>query len=70
MTKNKRLQKHKETKEINWEEAKDHLNLLIAEYCAIGWIGEPGLQVLIGLKRKIDSGERSLELYNIIMDCK
>ena len=55
----------------NWEQAINYLNMLIAEYCSIGWTGQFGLQtVLLPLKKRLDKGERSDELYEEIMECK
>lgn len=56
---------------MNWEQAINHLNMLIAEYSAIGWAGQFGLKlVLLPLKRRLDAGERSEGLYNEIMQCE
>ena len=55
---------------IDWEEAENYLNSLIAAYCSIGWTGQLGLQtVLLPLKKRFDKGERSDELYEEIMKC-
>lgn len=57
-------------KNINWEEAENYLNSLIAEYALIGLSGKLGLELtLLPLKRRIKSGERTDELYTEIMNC-
>jgi hypothetical protein len=54
-----------------WEAVENYLNAMIAEYVAIGQFGVLGLQVtLLPLKKRLDAGERSEELYNEIMDCE
>ena len=59
------------TNEVNWEKAEKHLDSLIAEYEAIGTAGWFGLNLtLLPLKRRLDSGERSEELYAAIMSCE
>lgn len=56
------------TKE-EWEEAEKHLNFFIAEYASIGFPGTFGLQgILIPLKKRFDSGERTRKLYEEIME--
>lgn len=58
-------------KNINWEEAENYLNSLIAEYVLIGLSGKLGLELtLLPLKRRINSGERTDELYTEIMNCQ
>lgn len=56
---------------MDWERAKTYLNSLIAEYAAIGWAGQFGLNiVLLPLKRRFDGGERTQALYDEIMQCE
>ena len=58
------------TKE-EWEEAEKHLNLFIAEYASIGFPGTFGLQgILVPLKKRFDSGERTRKLYEEIMEAE
>ena len=57
--------------ELDWKQAENTLNMWIAEYTNIGLAGLPGLQlVLLPLKRRFDSGERTQELYEAIMSCE
>ena len=57
--------------EKDWKKAVDHLNMLIVEYASIGFAGTFGLNVvLVPLKKRYDSGERSRELYDEIMSCE
>ena len=61
----------KEQKELDWELAKNTLNMWIAEYASIGVAGQLGLQLtLLPLKRRYDSGERTKKLYDEIMKCE
>lgn len=54
-----------------WRPAISHLNMVIAEYAAIGASGFIGLYaILLPLKRRYDSGERTPELYDEIMQCE
>ena len=56
---------------MDWGRAGNYLNMLIAEYAAIGWAGQFGLQlVLLPLKRRLDAGERTETLYHEIMQCE
>lgn len=56
---------------FDWEKAENYLNTLIADYTALGWTGSFGLKVtLLPLKKRFDSGERTEELYNEIMECE
>lgn len=56
---------------MDWERAINYLNELIAEYANIGFSGQFGLHlVLLPLKRRYDAGERTIELYNAIMQCE
>jgi len=55
---------------MNWEEVRNYLNTLIAEYVALGPCGRFGLiATLLPLKCRLDSGERTEELYGEIMGC-
>lgn len=55
----------------DWEQAENYLNSLIAAYAAIGWAGQFGLQMfLLPLKKRLDAGERSANLYADIMKCE
>lgn len=57
--------------EEEWGKAIEYLNALIVEYASIGWAGRFGLDgVLIPLKKRYDSGERSKALYDAIMECE
>lgn len=58
------------TSEPNWKEAQEHLDFLITEYRIIGWAGSFGLMTLLPLKERLDSGERTRELYEEIMACE
>ena len=58
-------------KEADWKQAENTLNMWIEEYTNIGASGWFGLQlVLLPLKRRFDSGERTQELYDAIMSCE
>lgn len=60
-----------ELNDFDWIVAYDHLNMVIAEYASIGWVGEFGLRcVLLPLKKRYDTGERTRELYDAIMECE
>lgn len=57
--------------EMDWKQAGNYLNMLIAEYAAIGWTGYFALwNTLIPLKQRLDTGERSKALYDEIMECE
>ena len=59
------------TNETDWKEAQEHLDFLITEYRSIGWVGSFGLTLtLLPLKERLDSGERTRELYEEIMSCE
>jgi hypothetical protein len=59
------------TEELDWKQAENTLNMWIAEYANIGASGRFGLQlVLLPLKKRLDSGERTQELYEEIMSCE
>lgn len=52
-----------------WDKALEHLNTYIMEYSMIGPMGFFGLQgVLVPLKRRYESGERTKELYDAMMN--
>ena len=54
-----------------WKETERYLNSLIAEYASIGLSRILGLQMtLLPLKRRLDEGERTAELYQSIMACE
>lgn len=56
---------------LDWDHAIDYLDTLIEEYREIGCIGLFGLTLtLYPLKNRVNSGERTPELYEAIMDCK
>lgn len=53
----------------DWKKAKEHLDLYISEYAMLGPTGRFGLMgVLWPLKERYDKGERSLDLYNSMME--
>lgn len=55
--------------ESQWEEAKAYLDMMITAYQAIGFSGVFGLSLtLMPLKKRYDSGERTQELYDAIME--
>lgn len=55
--------------ESQWEEAKAYLDMMITAYQAIGFAGAFGLALtLMPLKKRYDSGERTQELYDAIME--
>lgn len=59
------------TNETNWKEAQEHLDFLIDIYQSIGWAGSFGLTLtMLPLKERLDSGERTRELYEEIMACE
>lgn len=56
---------------IDWKKAAVHLNMVIAEYCAIRASGTFALNLtLLPLKQRLDGGERTVELYTEIMECE
>lgn len=56
---------------MDWEKAEEYLNKMIAEYAAIGSRGLLALQLtLLPLKNRFDSGERTVQLYDEIMECE
>lgn len=60
-----------ELTEDDWTKAYDHLNFIMSEYVMIGPSGALGLYgVLVPLKKRYDMGERSVGLYNEIMECE
>ena len=57
--------------EEDWKKAIEHLDMLIVMYACIGFAGTFGLNgVLVPLKKRYDSGERTKELYDEIMQCE
>ena len=55
--------------EADWTKAIRHLEMLIVEYASIGWAGRFGLDgVLVPLRKRYESGERTRELYDAIME--
>lgn len=58
----------KQITEEQWAKALEHLNTFIIEYASIGWAGQFGLNgVLVPLKKRYEKGERTLELYEAMM---
>jgi hypothetical protein len=56
---------------IDWNHAISHLNAVIAGYAAIGAPGSFALKLtLLPLKARYDEEERTVELYNEIMECE
>ena len=54
-----------------WEKAYAYLKETIVFNTEIGWAGRFALDgVLLPLKKRYDSGERTVELYNEIMACE
>ena len=54
-----------------WGKAVKHLDEIIVMYATIGWAGRFALDgVLAPLKKRYESGERTKELYNEIMECE
>lgn len=64
------LAKLKEAEDrMDWDRAKAYLDMMISEYESLGVSGLFGLiVVLYPLKRRLDSGERTLDLYERIME--
>lgn len=57
--------------EEEWGDAIAYLNNLIVEYVMLGATGQYALQaVLVPMKKRYDEGERTLELYEDIMNCE
>ena len=55
---------------MDWARAEAWLNELIAAYVSLGWAGSFGLHLtLLPLKRRLDAGERTQDLYDAIMRC-
>jgi hypothetical protein len=51
-----------------WGRAIKHLEFFIIEYASIGWPGQFALNgVLVPLRKRYESGERTRELYEAIM---
>ena len=56
---------------VDWERASKYLDEMIEAYRDIGWAGVFGLNlVLLPLKRRLELGERTEELYERIMECE
>lgn len=54
-----------------WGKAYEYLKEMIVAYAEIGWAGRFGMDgVLLPLKKRYDSGERTVKLYNDIMACE
>ena len=53
---------------MDWDKAEKHLDFIINLYESIGIVGTFGLPTLRALKKRLDSGERTKELYDEIMD--
>ena len=57
--------------EADWLYAYDHLNMVIAEYTALGTAGLAALYMkLLPMKRRYDAGIRTQELYDEIVSCE
>lgn len=57
--------------ELDWKKAEDHLNFMIDEYKSIGTRGIFSLTLtLYPLKQRYNSGERTQELFDEIMECE
>ena len=57
--------------EADWLFAYDHLNMVMAEYTAVGSSGVAAMYIkLTPLKTRYDSGERTQELYDAIAELK
>lgn len=57
--------------EKKWALAECYLNQVISEYAAIGGPGRFALDMLlVPLKKRLDEGERTEELYTAIMECE
>lgn len=56
--------------DLDWQKAEDHLRFFMAEYAALpGGVGQFGLQLtLVPLFNRYQSGERTEELYNEMME--
>lgn len=55
--------------ESDWDSAIQYLNMYIAEYASLGSVGQLALyNILVPLKKRYDSGERTKELYIEIME--
>lgn len=53
---------------LNWEEAKNHLYLMKGMYEEIGPAGSFGLMFMVPMIKRFESGERTKELYDEIME--
>lgn len=52
---------------MDWEQAKNYLDVMIDAYAEIGAPGWFGLSLMKPLKRRYEAGERTRELYDEIM---
>ena len=56
---------------LDWAQAEAYLNRVITGYAELGWAGSLGLNlILLPLKRRFDSGERTQELFDEIAECE
>lgn len=56
---------------VDWDGAEKYLNEMIDAYEALGAAGAFGLlAVLLPLRRRLISGERTRDLYDRIMECE
>ena len=53
---------------MDWDAAISWLNDLMKSYKGLGWAGSLGLAMMRPLKRRVEAGERSQELYDEIME--
>lgn len=54
--------------DLNWKHAAEHLQDTFDNYVSIGLSGQPALHaVILPLKQRYDSGERSQDLYDAIL---
>lgn len=54
--------------QIDWEQAENYLAMMMEAYREIGAPGWFGLSLMKPLKRRLDGGERTRELYDEIMN--
>lgn len=56
---------------MDWMQAEKHLKMVIGWYEEIGPAGMPGLMItLYPLRRRLEAGDRTQELYDAIMACE
>lgn len=53
---------------MDWEQAENYLAMMMEAYREIGAPGLFGLSLMKPLKRRLDGGERTRELYDEIMN--